>query len=221
LTSLLSRLQTELLESFFQRETRFFLTGGAALAGFWLGHRRTEDLDLFTTSDVLDEGDDALREASREIGAAVESVQVSPTFRRRLVRRGDESVIVDLVRDDAPQGEAGKVKRGDVVLDSAEEILANKLCALLERAEVRDLVDVLFLERAGLRVEKALPLAARKDGAVSAAQLAWILSTMRIGSDARIPGDVSAATLREFVSSLERRLAVLAHPGHGGSESGS
>ena len=30
---------------------RFFLTGGAALAPFCLGHRLGEDLDLFTLSD--------------------------------------------------------------------------------------------------------------------------------------------------------------------------
>lgn len=46
--SKLTRLQRELLEAFFARERRFFLTGGAALAGFHLHHRVTHDLDLFT-----------------------------------------------------------------------------------------------------------------------------------------------------------------------------
>jgi hypothetical protein len=218
LTSLLSPLQRELLESFFRRETRFFLTGGAALAGYYLGHRRTEGLGLFTTADALDDGEAVLRDAARELRATVESVQTSPTFRRRLVRRGAEAVLVDLVRDEAPQSEAGKRREGDVVLDSAEEILANKLCALLARAEVRDLVDVFFLERAGFGTEGALPLAARKDGSVTAAELAWVLSTIKIRDDARIPGGVGAATLREFAGSLERRLVALAHPTSGGVE---
>jgi hypothetical protein len=46
--STLDRFQQEILEAFFDREQRFFLTGGAALAGFHLGHRTTRDLDLFT-----------------------------------------------------------------------------------------------------------------------------------------------------------------------------
>ena len=216
MTGLLSPLQRDLLDSFFRREPRFFLTGGAALAGYYLGHRRTEDLDLFTTFDALDEGDATLREAARELGATIESVQTSPTFRRRLLRRQQESVIVDLVRDEAPQTDVPKRREGNVLLDSAEEILANKLCALLARSEVRDLVDVLFLERAGFRVEAALPLAARKDGSVTAAQLAWILSAMKVSDDARIPGGVGAAALRGFAGSLERRLAALAHPTAGG-----
>lgn len=44
----LTDLQRDLLREFFAREQRLFLTGGAALAGFYLHHRKTEDLDLFT-----------------------------------------------------------------------------------------------------------------------------------------------------------------------------
>ncbi len=44
----LTPLQRALLVSFFEHERRFYLTGGAALAGFYLRHRRTTDLDLFT-----------------------------------------------------------------------------------------------------------------------------------------------------------------------------
>jgi len=50
--SQLSPLQEEILRFFFQREDRFFLTGGAALAGFHLKHRRTADLDFFTILDA-------------------------------------------------------------------------------------------------------------------------------------------------------------------------
>jgi hypothetical protein len=50
--STLTQLQQDLLDAFFRREQRFFLTGGAALAGFFLGHRSTHDLDLFATTDV-------------------------------------------------------------------------------------------------------------------------------------------------------------------------
>ncbi len=45
-----------LLQAFFSKENRFFLTGGAALAGFHLGHRETHDLDLFTVMDAMEEG---------------------------------------------------------------------------------------------------------------------------------------------------------------------
>ncbi|MEO8553876.1 MAG: hypothetical protein ABI678_28075 [Kofleriaceae bacterium] len=40
-----------------------------------------------------------------------------------------------------------------------DEILVNKLAALVSRAEERDLVDVMCLEQTGLRVEDLLPAA--------------------------------------------------------------
>src|ERR1044071_3340373 len=47
--SKLTALQREVLDAFFQRERGFFLTRGAAIVGFYLGHRTTDDLDLFTS----------------------------------------------------------------------------------------------------------------------------------------------------------------------------
>lgn len=210
--SRLGALQRAVLEAFFQRESRFFLTGGAALAGFHLGHRTTEDLDLFTTEDALDAGESALRGLAADMGATIEGVVTAPDFRRRLLRRGGEGVIVDLVRDRAPQVRTEKLRMGDVRVDPPDEILANKLCALLSRCEPRDLVDVLFLERAGHRVEDALPLGNRKDGGLTPAQLAWVLSQIRVGDDARVPAGVTPAELRAFLVDLQSRLARLAFP---------
>lgn len=81
----------------------------------------------------------------------------------------------DLVHDRAPQIHPEKLDRNGVLVDPAAEILANKLCTLVSRGGVRDLVDVLFLERAGLRVEDAIGPASTKDDGLSAAQLAWVL----------------------------------------------
>lgn len=208
----LSPFQRALLEAFFRRASAFYLTGGAALAGFYLGHRRTEDLALFTTEDALDSGERALQEAADELGASIERLQTSPDFRRRLVRRSGESLVVDLVRERVTAGQRTKIQRGTVRLDSAEEILANKLCTLLSRSELRDLVDVIALERAGLRIEEVLPDAMQKDGGLTPAQLAWVLSELRIGDDARIPGSMAAAELRTALESLIYRLTRLAAP---------
>ena len=102
---------------------------------------------------------------------------------------------------------------GRVRIDPPEEILANKLCTLLARAEIRDLVDVLALERAGHRAEAALPLAIEKDGGLTPAQLAWVLSEITIGEDANIPGGLSVVEIRSFVADLISRLARVAFPG--------
>jgi Nucleotidyl transferase AbiEii toxin, Type IV TA system len=110
------------------------------------------------------------------LGAILEKIHTTPDFRRRIVRRGAEAVVVDLVRERARQGPLPKERVGNIKIDPPQEILANKLCTLLSRSELRDLIDVYALEQAGFRVEDALPLAQEKDGGLTAAQLAWVLS---------------------------------------------
>jgi len=208
----LDRLQRDLLNAFFTHEQRFFLTGGAALVGFYLHHRETLDLDLFTADGDLDDGQAALLSAARDIGATVEQLRTSTSFRRFLVRRGAESVVVDIARDLAPQLDNEKPVLEGIRVDSTREIMANKLCTLLSRGELRDLVDVKALEETGLRVEDHVGLAARKDGGLTPGQLAWVLSQLEIGDDASPPGGVSAADLRAYLEDLVQRLSVAAFP---------
>jgi len=208
----LDRLQRDLLEAFFAREQRFFLTGGTALVGFYLHHRQTLDLDLFTIEDHLEDGEAALFGAARELGATVERLRTSTSFRRFLVRRGDESVVANIVRDLAPQIDTEKPVRDGIRIDSPREIMANKLCTLLSRGELRDLVDVMALEQAGYGVEEHLELAARKDAGLTPGQLAWVLSQLEIGEDASPPGGVSADELRGYLDELVRRLSEVAYP---------
>ncbi len=210
--SRLSRLQERVLLGFFRKSRSFFLTGGAALAAYHLGHRTTDDLDLFTSSADLDEGVSALQSVAEEMGASIQALRTSPDFRRFLIAAGAESVVVDLVRDRAPQIHVEKLDRDGVLVDPPSEILANKLCTLLSRGEVRDLVDVLFLERAGLRVEDAIGPASSKDGGLTPAQLAWVLSQITVGPDARIPAGITPDELRAFLEDLVSRLTRLAWP---------
>jgi len=208
----LTPLQRDLLASFFRSERGFFLTGGSALAGFHLGHRSSLDLDLFTLDDeAFGRGHGALTGAASAIGASVEILQTTPGFRRYLVRRGEESVLVDLVRERTTQLQE-KEEREGIIVDPASEILANKLTTLAGRCEIRDLVDVYFLERSGLSLEDALAAAERKDGGVTPAVLAWVLSQITIGDRAAIPGGVSPAELRQFKETLETKFRRLAYP---------
>ena len=209
--SALTKLQSDVLEAFFRREQRFFLTGGAALSGYYLGHRATQDVDLFTTEDILEDAERILTEVADELGGTIERVRTSPEFRRRLLRRGSEAVVVGLVRDRSPQIHSDKDIRGAVRVDTADEIFANKLCAILSRAEVRDLVDVMFLERAGLGLEEGLKNAARKDAGLTAGQLGYVLSQVSLGDDASVPG-ATVAELRDYLANFVSKLARFTLP---------
>ncbi len=198
----LSRLQWDALVELVSRAPGFRLTGGAVLAGWTLAHRTTDDLDLFTDDDVaMASADAAVRGAASRLGADVTALSTAPDFHRYLLSRGDESVRVDFVRDRTP-ALAPRVVRDGVSMDATEEIVANKIAALVGRSETRDVVDLMALERLGFRVEDHLAAARKKDGGVSPATLAWVLSSMH----------APAEDLEAFIRDLERRMVLLASP---------
>lgn len=211
--SKLTVLQQEVLTAFFERERQFFLTGGGALAGFHLRHRRTDDLDLFTTDDIaFERGRHVLADVAIALGGTLEVRVQAPRFLRTVLVRGNEALVVDLVRDLNFQIHATKQHEGNITLDPPDEILANKLTTVLSRAEERDLVDLFFLEKSGLRIEDALPNALQKDGGCTPATLAWLLSQVSIPDELPLPEGLTAVELRDFVTDLVRRLQRLALP---------
>jgi hypothetical protein len=211
--SKLTPFQREVLRGFFEREGGFFLSGGAALAGYHLGHRYTDGLDLFTLDDVaFERSRHVMGDLGAALGARVEVTQDAPGFRRFVVSRGGDALVVDLVRERVFQLHRDKTEVEGVKVDPPDEILANKLTALVGRTEERDLVDVYLLERAGHRVEDALGTALRKDGGCTPANLSWLLSEVEIADDAELPAAIAPGELRVWLASLVKRLRKAAHP---------
>lgn len=213
-SSRLSRLQEELLRAFAAVEPRFVLSGGGALVGFHLRHRSTHDLDFFCadTSVDLNVVGHALVQVGRKLGAELELLQSYPNFRRYQVSRGEEVTVVDLVLDATPRLTEPQ-RFGPVLVDTIEEIAANKLCTLVGRAEIRDLVDLCALLDSGIELTDALQAAQTKEGGVDAATLAWLLDEMHISEDVSLPGDQDPAELDRRRRELVRKLRLLAFPG--------
>ena len=82
-------------------------------------------------------------------------------MRLACVVRGDETTLVDLVLDRAPQVVTSKALVGLVRLDPLREIAANKICALLDRFEARDLVDLERLLIEGIQLADAVGCSAQ------------------------------------------------------------
>jgi hypothetical protein len=209
--SRLTPLQRDLLAAFFAREQRFFLTGGGALAGFYLGHRTTEDLDLFSPPGPdLDDAARALEAATEACGGTGRAAKRFGDFQRIVVTRGDEECIVDLVIDRAPPVDPVKATRGAVRVDTLREIAANKVCTLVSRSEIKDLVDLAALVEAGVDLELAVADAKRKDGGAEPVALAWVLDQIAIGPDAALPGGADPARILAFRDDLVKRLRAIA-----------
>jgi len=165
-----------------------------------------------TLSPVMEDGVLVLRDVARELGASVEAVRTAPEFRRFLLSHNDESLVVDLVVEHTQQLHPEKPAHGIVRVDPADEIFANKLCTLLGRSEIRDLIDARALEGLGLSLTDALVAGQRKDAGLTPAQLGWVLSQISVSDDASLPGGVAPGELRDYLSDLIDRLTRLAHP---------
>jgi hypothetical protein len=208
----LTSLQVLVLEAFFRVEQEFFLSGGGALVGFHLEHRDTTDLDLFTTSaEAFERARLVLPNVVDQLGGALVVRQDSPGFRRVVIQRGGDELVVDLVRDIGPQVHE-KLQIEGIVVDPVEEIFSNKLTTLVSRQEIRDLVDVLELERRGLRAEDSLAEANAKDGGCTPATLAYLLNEWHIPDNSKLPPGYSVDELRAFKDALAERLVREAHP---------
>ena len=167
---------------------------------------------MFTLDDEIENGFAIVKEVAKQLNGTVEAIQTSPDFRRFLIKQENEAIVVDLIREYVFQIETEKQIINGIRIDSPEEILANKLCALLSRSEIRDLVDVRELENAGFKIEDALAAAQKKDTGLTAAQIAWVLNQIEFGDDSIPPGNVSISELRDYLDDLISRLNRLAFP---------
>ncbi len=210
----LTPLKRDFLQTFFSKEKRFFLTGGSALGLFYLDHRYSYDLDLFTseTPEWL-EIDGVFRLCAREIGAVAEILRDAPTFRRYRLSRGGESEIVDFVLAIDRQIDEIKESFDNVRVDTLHEIFVNKITTLISRSELKDLVDLYFLEQEGMRIEDHFDEARQKDGGLDPAMISCMLKSLQITElpDYLIKG-ISLVDLKGYIEELRMRMALLAYP---------
>jgi predicted nucleotidyltransferase component of viral defense system len=211
---LLSPLQRRILDAVSAELPGLFLTGGSALGPFYLGHRRSADLDLFTRDRDSYEGRvKQFVHLMESRGLAVVAGSAGPGFRRFVISDGQEDIPVDLALDTAEQIAPPLVTPQGLAVDSLDDITANKLGAILGRAEERDYVDLYFLAKAGRDPLAFLEAARRKDRGIDAATLAFVLSEVRIRRDPEgLEQPLAAKTLEAFIEDLRRRLARAAFP---------
>lgn len=188
------------------------LGGGAALAGFYLGHRFSDDLDLFFAD--REEMRTLLLTLADRLEGHVDQhrvVQDAGSFVRVATTTGNARLKLDLVFDpQAPLTPPIRSEEG-IRIESFRDLFANKITCLLSRAEPRDLVDCFFIEQQPLRLEDYLADALTKDAGIDPATLAWLLrdASVRPLPRMRVPLDgVQLTAYRDELAERLRRLAV-------------
>jgi hypothetical protein len=190
------------------------LAGGAALAGAHLAHRLSGDIDLFVhDAQAHRRACRRLVEAVKDAGGTLLVVQDAGSFWRAQVTVGETALEFDVVHESVPDLEPPPPPIEGVTVESLSDLRAAKLTCLLSRSEPRDLVDILFLERAGYRPEDDLENAARKDAGIDPAILAWLLRDFPVEPLPRMLEPLSVDELRAYRDGLSERFRRLAVPG--------
>lgn len=166
---IISKVQKEILSIFSKvsDSEHFYLTGGTALACFYLKHRKSNDLDFFTNSqELLLPFSRRLEEMLKTKKMDIQRQRAFHSFVELLVKREEESTIIHLAEDALFRLEETKEfpEYPGLKIDSLVDIAANKLLALFGRATLRDFIDVYFLvKKAKFTFEDLMDKARIKD----------------------------------------------------------
>lgn len=147
-------------------DTRFYLSGGTAASRGYLHHRFSDDLDLFVNDDKqFGLWADRLIQALEAQGSWNVTVSLrEQRFVRLSLVEGEVVLKIEMIND--VPSHIGSLRDDPLLgrIDSPENILANKVTALVDRDEPKDLADVW-----GFCCRLGLPLAAAIEGAGSKA----------------------------------------------------
>ena len=191
-----------------QKRVPCHLGGGAALAGAYLGHRTTGDIDLF----VHDAEDmralvGLLSSAATDAGVDVTLLRdVGHLVRAQIEARDGNSIEVDVVHEPVADIAVPPPPIEGIVIESLTDLRANKLTCILSRSEPRDLVDLFFLDQAGFPPERDLEIASRKDSGIDPGVLAWLLAQFPTRPLPAMLEPLTSDQLEKFRDALAERL---------------
>lgn len=162
---LLSETQKEFLHFFamLPDQEHFYLTGGTALAEFFLGHRYSYDIDLFTTEEnLLTPFCRVLEQRAKRNRLALSTVRRFGSFVEYLMEASDSSFLIQIAVDTPYRFGGPLLSEHGVWVNDWDDLKVDKLLAFYGRAEPRDAIDLYFiLEREPL--DTLTSLAAQKD----------------------------------------------------------
>lgn len=180
---ILTLLQKKFLSQFFKSYLgqKFYLTGGTALTAFYLKHRKSEDLDLFTNDQNLsfDAVAAEVNKIAQTLKLKIDHQVSTPSFLQYIFKHQNSTLKVDLVKD-VPL-HFGKITKTPLAsIDSLENIAVGKLLAAFGRADPKDFIDLYFLfKKRGIFFAEIFKLAQKKDLGLNEFYLAGMFSRVQ------------------------------------------
>ena len=184
------------------------LGGGAALAGAYLGHRMTGDVDLFVhQAEEMRSLVSLLPGVAEEAGVRVTLLRdVGHLVRAQIEDHHGNTIEADVVHEPIADIAAPPPPLEGIVIESLADLRASKLTCILSRSEPRDLVDLYFLDQAGFPPEKDLEIALRKDAGIDPGVLAWLLVRFPMSPLPQMLQPLTPDELKTFRDTLAERL---------------
>ncbi len=165
---ILERVQKEVLNCLREipEANTFYLTGGTALSAFYLQHRKSNDLDFFTsTEELILPFSFKIEQALKVKGFKTERARGFRSFVELFVHSHVGSTVIHIALDSPFRFEHPRDVEDfpGLKIDSLIDIASNKLLALFGRATLRDFVDVYFLIKERLTKSELTEKAKIKD----------------------------------------------------------
>ena len=166
---ILNSIQREILNIFGAAEgsKNFYLTGGTALSAFYLKHRKSNDLDFFTSvQETIIPFSYGLEGVLKSRGISTQRQRGTNSFVELLAEKHSETMIIHLAQDSPFHLEKTRYSKEfpNLRIDSLIDIASNKLLALFSRATLRDFIDVYCLvKKAKITQDELIDKARMKD----------------------------------------------------------
>jgi len=164
----LTSYQTQILKTFFASNLgrQFFLTGGTALAAFYLGHRQSQDLDFFTLQDFDSlELEKIVGKMAVEVSGMVKTKVKTSDYTEVYLENEKEGWVqrLDFIKEQPVVFGERTVVDG-VIVDNLENVASNKILTIYGRLEPKDYLDLYFiLKETGLDFDQLFEKTKRKD----------------------------------------------------------
>ena len=123
----------------------FYLSGGTALAEFYLNHRFSEDLDFFSEKEFNEEAISAIFKKIQK-DAGIKSIKYEQSFNRNLffLELENDFIKTEFTYFPFPRIEAGE-NTGNLQVDSLLDIAVNKVFTIYQKPRSRDFLDLYLI----------------------------------------------------------------------------
>ena len=197
--------QDQVLHVFSTIDTNLYLSGGTALSRGYLHHRFSDDLDFFINDDPRFElwADRVIQRLAGNSDWSTQVLQREKRYIRINLVQAGINLKIELIND--VPSRVGEPWMHPILgrIDTAENILANKITAALDRAASRDLADIWGLCRTmGLSLTDAITGAQGKAAGIFPVDLARVLCSAT-RSDWELVRWIDAPNPDEFIRQLD------------------